>query len=110
MDLTELTARSMELRQRFAEHQHRSGSREWTRVEVMQGFVGDVGDLMKLVMAKEGSRSVPDVDSRLGHELADCLWSILVLAKLYGVEIEQEMIRMMAEVTQKLEVSARKPV
>ncbi len=105
MDLTELTARSMKLRESFAEHQRRNGAREWTRLEVMQGFVGDVGDLMKLVMAKEGSRSIADVDHRLGHELADCLWSILVLSKLYDVELEQEMTRMMAEVTHKLELT-----
>lgn len=103
MELSELTARAMELRERFAERQRRTGGPEWTRVDVMQGFVGDVGDLMKLVMAKEGSRVIADVDRRLGHELADCLWSVLVLAQLYGVDLEQEMARMIVEVTQKLE-------
>jgi hypothetical protein len=39
--------------------------------------VGDVGDLMKLVMAKEGAREIQDVDEKLQHELAACLWSVL---------------------------------
>lgn len=69
-----------------------------------------LGDLMKLVKAKEGSRAIAEVDHRLGHELADCLWSILVLSKLYGVELEQELIRMMTDVTRKLEATDRKPV
>jgi NTP pyrophosphatase (non-canonical NTP hydrolase) len=51
--------------------------------------VGDVGDLMKLVLAQEGVRAIPDAESKLAHELADCLWSVLVLADLYGVDLEQ---------------------
>ena len=69
----------------------------------MQGFVGDVGDLMKLVMAKDGLRSVDDVDKRIAHELADCLWSVLVLARLYDVDLQTEFLRMVEEVSTKLE-------
>src|SRR5437868_2737828 len=54
MELSQLTARAMEIQQRFAENAQRHGRRPWTREEVMQGFVGDVGDLMKLVMAEAG--------------------------------------------------------
>jgi NTP pyrophosphatase (non-canonical NTP hydrolase) len=53
----------------------------------MMGFVGDVGDLAKLVMAAEGARS--DVGGReaLEHELADCLWAVLVLAERFDVDL-----------------------
>ena len=68
----------------------------------MQGFVGDVGDLMKLVMAKSGIRTVPDADRKLAHELSDCLWSILVLARLYDVDLEREFLRTMDGIEQKL--------
>ena len=63
-------------------------SRVWTRAETMMGFVGDVGDLAKLVMAAEGARS--DVGSSreaLEHELSDCLWAVLVLARRYEVDL-----------------------
>ena len=63
----------------------------------MQGFVVDVGDLMKLVMAKSGVRQVEDVDKKLAHELSDCLWCVLVLSKMYGVDIEREFVRTMDE-------------
>jgi NTP pyrophosphatase (non-canonical NTP hydrolase) len=61
--------------------------RVWTRAETMMGFVGDVGDLAKLVMAAEGARS--DVAGReaLEHELSDCLWAVLVLARRYEVDL-----------------------
>jgi NTP pyrophosphatase (non-canonical NTP hydrolase) len=90
MHLSQLTTRAMEIRQRFAELNQVNSRREWTREDVMQGFVVDVGDLMKLVMAKSGSRHVDGVDEKIAHELSDCLWSVLVLARLYNVDLEKE--------------------
>lgn len=90
MDLAQLTERAMQLRERFAAYERQRLHREWTREEIMQGFVVDVGDLMRLVMAKGGAREAPEVDRRLAHELSDCLWSVLVLARLYGVDLARE--------------------
>ena len=36
-------------------------------------------------MAASGVRDIPDARRKLEHELADCLWSVLVLADAYGV-------------------------
>ena len=76
--------------------------RVWTRAETMMGFVGDVGDLAKLVMAAEGARS--DVGSReeLEHELADCLWAVLVLARRYEVDLDAVFARSMDELEARL--------
>jgi NTP pyrophosphatase (non-canonical NTP hydrolase) len=103
MDIVALTEKAMSLRERFGENARRNGQREWSREEVMQGFVGDVGDLMKLVMAKSGARDISGLDQKLGHELADCLWSVLVLAKLYQVDLEKEYLLMLDSVAAKLE-------
>ncbi len=100
MQLDELTRRALRLQAQFAARA--GGGREWTREEVMQGFVGDVGDLMKLVMAKAGARPATDVDRKLAHELADCLWSVLVLAHHYGVDLEPEFRATMDEIEAKL--------
>jgi NTP pyrophosphatase (non-canonical NTP hydrolase) len=97
MDIARLTKTALQLHDRFAANARRQGAPEWTRDQIMQGFVVDVGALMKLVMAKDGLRHVADVDRKLGHELADCLWSVLVLAKLYDVNLEHEFTRMVAE-------------
>jgi len=87
----------MQIRECFAAYEQRRTGRTWTREEIMQGFVVDVGDLMKLVMAKGGARRVDDLDQKLGHELSDCLWSVLVLARLYGIDLEKEFLRTMDE-------------
>ena len=97
MDIQELSEQAMKIRARYAEFERSSGGRSWTREEVMQGFVVDVGDLMKLVMAKSGIRVVEDVDRKLAHELSDCLWSVLVLSKLYNVDLEQFFLTTMRE-------------
>lgn len=103
MDIAALTEKALLLRQRFGDAAREKGKREWSREEVMQGFVGDVGDLMKLVMAKSGVREIDNVDKKLAHELADCLWSVLVLAKLYEIDLEKELLGMIDEASVKLE-------
>jgi NTP pyrophosphatase (non-canonical NTP hydrolase) len=109
MDLKQLTDRAMEIRRRFADLEKGRSGREWTREELMQGFVGDVGDLMKLVMAKAGSREIDDVDQKLAHELSDCLWSILVLYRMYGLEPEQEFLKTMAQLESDLAARLKQP-
>ncbi|HWA25273.1 MAG TPA: hypothetical protein VG734_06310 [Lacunisphaera sp.] len=95
MEFSQLSDRAMQIRECFAAHEKRRGGRTWTREEIMQGFVVDVGDLMKLSMAKAGVRPVEDVDVKLAHELSDCLWSVLVLARLHGVDLETEFFKTM---------------
>lgn len=68
----------------------------------MAGFVGDVGDLSKLLMAKEGLRQNYDVDAKIAHELADCLWSILVIASKLGVNLEKEFVKTMSELDERI--------
>jgi NTP pyrophosphatase (non-canonical NTP hydrolase) len=55
----------------------------------MAGFVGDVGDLSKIIMAKNNLRSMENVNEKLEHELNDCLWSVMVLASKFGIDLEE---------------------
>ena len=105
MEFSALSARALEIRQRFSAREQARGGREWTTEQVMEGLVVDVGDLMRLVMAKSGIRHVDNLDAKLEHELADCLWSVLVLSHLYGIDLEKAFRRTMGE----LEVSLSKP-
>lgn len=102
MELAQLTERAMEVHANFASAAQAKNRAPWSREQVMQGFVGDVGDLMKLVMAKSGVRHADDIDARLAHELADCLWSILTLARLYDVDLEQAFLFTMNGIKEKL--------
>jgi NTP pyrophosphatase (non-canonical NTP hydrolase) len=90
-----LIRRALEVRQEYAELEKEKHGRSWTTQEIVLGLVGDLGDLAKLVMAAEGMRSIPDARQKLAHELADCLWSILVLSRLYGIDLEAAFLRTM---------------
>ncbi|HEY3505019.1 MAG TPA: MazG nucleotide pyrophosphohydrolase domain-containing protein [Actinocatenispora sp.] len=97
MNLDDLQAMAMQIHDRYDELNRRERGRVWTREEFMLGFVGDVGDLAKLVMAEEGARSMPGGRAALEHELADCLWSVLVLARKYDVDLEAAFRRTMTD-------------
>ncbi len=100
MDLATLIQRAVTVRQQYAELERKRYGRSWTNQEVALGFVGDVGDLAKLVTAMEGVRSIPDARQQLAHELADCLWSVLVLSHLYNVDLEQAFLQTMDDLEQ----------
>ena len=69
----------------------------------MLGFLGDVGDLAKLVQGKEGVRPREGLDEALAHELADCLWSVMVLADAYNVDLETAFTTTMRELNDHLD-------
>jgi len=94
-DLKDLQQRAQEIAEKYNELTTRKGFNRWGPKDRAMGFVTDVGELMELVMAKENMRHIDDVDARLKHELADCLWSILVLAKHYNVDLEKEFLATM---------------
>ena len=109
MQLAELTCRALEIRSRYAALESANGGRPWSRAELAQGFAGDVGALMKLAMAKDGRRAgPPDLDARLAHELADCLWSVLVIADACGVDLERAFAQTMDELEIKLAPGGQK--
>ena len=102
MNLQDLIERARTVRQKYAEFEVNRNGKEWTGEELALGFVGDVGDLMKLIQAKEGIRSVDNVDEALAHELSDCLWSVIVLADKYGVDLEKSFNTTMDELDNRL--------
>lgn len=90
MALAELTCRSVEGRIRFAAIEPARGGTPWSRAELAQVFLGEVGALMKRVRAKEGRREgPPDLEAKGEHEWADGCWSVLGGAEADGVDLER---------------------
>ncbi|GAA2333752.1 nucleotide pyrophosphohydrolase [Dactylosporangium salmoneum] len=94
MDLEALQARAIAIADLYDRRNVAAGRGAWSTGDLALGFAGDVGDLAKLVMAVDGRREIENARERLGHELADCLWSVLVLAERYGVDLPAEFARM----------------
>ena len=90
MNFADLEASALKLNGLYEKLETKLYGRTWTTQELALGFVGDVGDLAKLIQAHAGVRNIDDVKAKLGHELSDCLWSILVLANKCGIDLEAE--------------------
>lgn len=101
-DLKDLMQQAEVIRLRYQELNAKQGKNTWTVRDYAMGFMGDVGDLQKLIMAKQNLRDIPDVDTKLAHELADCLWSILVIANYYGLDLEKEFKQTMSHISDRI--------
>jgi NTP pyrophosphatase (non-canonical NTP hydrolase) len=102
MEFASLAARAAKIRDLYVRLETERYGRAWSREEVMLGFVGDVGDLAKLALAAEEMRAIPDARAKLKHELADCLWSLLTLARLHDVDLEASFLATMDELEARL--------
>ena len=95
MDFADLQKRALEISARYDKLNRTKRDIAWDEQQLMAGFVGDVGNLSKIIMAKHGLRDMEDIDKRLAHELSDCLWSILVLASKYNIDLPNEFMKTM---------------
>jgi NTP pyrophosphatase (non-canonical NTP hydrolase) len=100
MNFSDLEQQALRLNDLYERLEVKRWGRVWSTQELALGFMGDVGDLAKLVQAHAGVRTIEDHHTKLGHELSDCLWSIMVLANKCGVDLEAEFIRNPREISE----------
>lgn len=93
-----MTDRALAIRTLYDGFERRSYGREWSTEELALGLVGDIGDLAKLIQAWEGVRTVDEVGTKLGHELADILWSVIVIADKCQVDLASSFSATMDEI------------
>lgn len=69
---------------------------EWKAEGAMIELAKQVGELAKQVMIKERyyalDGNVPDVDERLGNEMADVIAQVMRLSDYYGIDLEKAFI------------------
>jgi NTP pyrophosphatase (non-canonical NTP hydrolase) len=103
MNLQDITVEAINIKELYAKKNKADGNKAWGVAEFTQGFVGDAGDLVKLIMAKEGYRHKDNIDEKIAHELADCLWSILIIANELNIDLEEAFEKTMKELKEKLQ-------
>ncbi|MBI4129690.1 nucleotide pyrophosphohydrolase [Candidatus Roizmanbacteria bacterium] len=102
MNLSQLSQRALEIRKKYAELETEKFGIEWTVEQIAEGFAGDVEDLIKLTKERAKGESVAEKE-KLAHELSDCLWSVLVLADKFGVDLEQSFLQTMSDLEIKID-------
>src|SRR5690242_801881 len=100
MKVSDLEKLALQLNELYEQLEIKRYGRIWTTEELALGFVGDVGDLAKLIQADAGVRTIDDCKAKLGHELSDCLWSIIVLANKCGIDLQAEFVRNIRELVE----------
>ena len=101
MDFKNVVKRAREIRKLYAQSDKKRLGEEWSRGEYVKAFVGDVGALVKLTMAKDGLRDIKDFDKKLAHEFADILWSVIMLAEMYDIDLEKSFFETMDELEER---------
>lgn len=103
MKFEDLLKRAVEVREKYDRLNAEKRGITWNEQNLMSGFVGDVGDLSKIIMAKHGLRDMDNIDAKLAHELSDCLWSVLILADKYHIDLAAEFQRTMDELDTRID-------
>ena len=103
MEFSSIQKRALEVREKYSNLERHKGTKEWSREDLVRGFVGDVGDLVKLTMVEDGIRNIDDSKNKIAHELADCLWSIIVIADEYDVDLKESFLKNMEELDQRID-------
>ena len=102
MDFQKIIDRAIEIRKQYEAKEKKLYGLAWTSEEIALGFVGDVGDLVKLIVAENGKRDITDSKEKPAHELADCLCSVIVLAQIHEVDLENSFMSAMNELEKHL--------
>lgn len=100
-DIKVLEQRAMEIRRRYDELERQKNRQPWTAGKLARGFKKDVGELLTIVEQDMVDRK------KLSHELADCLWSVIVIARKLDVDIERVFWTRMGELDNKIEEESR---
>ena len=95
MELQKLINRAMDLRTQYEKKEKQLYGSPANGKDIAQGFLGDANNLVKLVMAERGKREIANSNEKLGSQLSHCLWSVIVLAKMHNIDLEQSFMETM---------------
>ena len=102
MNMQDLQQKAVAVLEQYHQANEAEGKKRWSTKEIALGMTGDLGDLQKMILAKEGYRDIENVDQKLSHELGDVLWSLLVLSDSYDIDLEQAFLGTIEELKSRL--------
>lgn len=78
--LLNLKTLAFQIKKEYKDYNSRENQKTRTLEEYLLGLNWDIGTLNKLVTWKLGYRSIENVDEAIKHELADCLWALIIIS------------------------------
>jgi len=95
MEFQKLINRAMDLRHQYVKKETQLYGSPTTDEDIAQGLLGDANNLVKLLMAKQGKRDIVYNTEKLSSQLSHCLWSVIVLANMHNIDLEQTFMETM---------------
>jgi len=95
MEFQKIIHRALDLRRQYEIKETNLYGSASTSVNIAEGFAGDVNNLVKLVEAEQGQRQIANSKEKLDAQLAHCLWSVVVLANMHNVNLENSFMEAM---------------
>jgi len=95
MELQKLINRAMDLRRQYEIKETELYGSPSSDEDLAQGLSGDVNNLIKLILAEHGKRVIANSKEKLESQLSHCLWSVIVLAKMHNINLEQSFMETM---------------
>lgn len=96
-DIKVLEQRAMEVRRKYDQLERDKNREPWSAGRVAKDFRKDVAELVALL-------EDPDRDERkISHELGECLWRILLLARKLDIDLERSFWTQMGNLEQAAE-------
>lgn len=91
-DWQAMQSQALRLKRLFDERNQLIMESSWTNQELLLGFVTDIGDLVRRLMIDDERKpatpqTVVNNPQMLAEEFSDCLWSLIVLAEQYRVDL-----------------------
>lgn len=106
-DFETLQQKALFIKNFYKQKQLSKGKPAWTASDYMAGFVSDIGELSEFVAAKKGIRTIEDVEEKLEHELCDCLYSVMVLADEFNIDLSAAFGKNMDKLAERIEKTGR---
>jgi NTP pyrophosphatase (non-canonical NTP hydrolase) len=96
MDIRLIQKRALEIREKYKQLEIKKSGHEWTNEQIVTGFKKDVSDLLALVKNH-------DQNEKLAHELSDCLWSVIIIANKFNIDVEKSFFLTMNILEEKID-------
>lgn len=94
-DIKILEQRALEIRSKYNQLERDQSKQPWDALKLARGFKKDVSELIEIL-----EQSEPD-PKKISHELGDCLWGVLVIARKLDIDIERAFWTTMGEIEQR---------
>ena len=107
--LRQASARATRIRQLYHQLEEKHHGSRWSKTEDMVGFLYDIGELGRMLMAADGRWVYPgNGGPQLEAKLAECLWWLFALSDRLNIDLNHAFLTKLGDLESSLSQSVAK--